>query len=243
MYSDTCQEGSELARVSDSGSILLTPPAATPGDAHGLGLRRIKGWTHGIQYDDGRIDDGTRPASCALEVCCRTSERGRPAASRRYPVGRHSTGPAVSLICRAGAPSRYFIRRRGTDRLELTQADDGDAEHPLLFVAEVDVLERYLVGLFADDIRKDIGLPLLDIPWGTGDLADDFELSDMCVAIGPSTGGWGPIAAAPDPTLSLLPWYCCRTISGGPSPTSSARSSTPAANHSCAKATTPRPTI
>jgi hypothetical protein len=49
----------------------------------------------------------------------------------------------VQMRSEAGAPTRYFIRRRAPDRLELTQADDGDAEQLLLFVAEIAVLERY----------------------------------------------------------------------------------------------------
>lgn len=54
----------------------------------------------------------------------------------------------VQLRSQAGAPTRYFVRRRGADRLELTEVDEGESERPLLFVADVDVLERYLVGLF-----------------------------------------------------------------------------------------------
>jgi len=111
----------------------------------------------------------------------------------------------VQLRSESGAPTRYFIRRRGADRLELTQADDDDAEHPLLFVAEVEVLERYLVGLFADDIREDLDLPLLDLPWEPGDLAEGFELTDMVrVYRTLERAGGGPLAAAPDSTLSLI---------------------------------------
>jgi hypothetical protein len=55
----------------------------------------------------------------------------------------------VQLRSHAGAPTQYFIRRRGPDRLELTQAIVGDdAEQPLLFVADIAVLEHYLIGLF-----------------------------------------------------------------------------------------------
>ncbi len=111
----------------------------------------------------------------------------------------------VQLRSESGAPTRYFIRRRGADRLELTQADDGDAEHPLLFVAEVEVLEWFLVGLFADDIREDLDLPLLDLPWERDDLADGFELTDMVRGYRTlKRAGGGPLAAAPDPTLSLI---------------------------------------
>jgi hypothetical protein len=111
----------------------------------------------------------------------------------------------VQLRSEAGAPTRYFIRRRGADRLELTQAIDGDAEDPLLFVADVDVLERYLVGLFADDIREDLGLPLLEQGWSSDNLAQGYELSDMVRGYRTlSRTSGGPVAAAPDPTLSLL---------------------------------------
>lgn len=110
----------------------------------------------------------------------------------------------VQLRSEAGAPTRYFIRRRGPDRLELTQLDD-DAEHPLLFVADTEVLERHLIGLFADDIREDLDLPLLEIGWTVDDLARGYEVSEM--ERGYRTlkrVGGAPVAAAPDPTLSLL---------------------------------------
>lgn len=110
----------------------------------------------------------------------------------------------VQLRSDAGAPTRYFIRRRGPERLELTQAED-DAEQPLLFVAEMAVLERHLFGLFADDIREDLDLPFLDLPYGADDLAAGFELTAMVRGYRTLTRtGRGPVAAAPDPTLSLL---------------------------------------
>jgi hypothetical protein len=111
----------------------------------------------------------------------------------------------VQLRSESGGPTRYFIRRRGADRLELTQADDADCEHPLLFVAAADVLERHLVGLFADDIREDLDLPLLDLGWQRGDLAEGFGLTHMVRGYRTlKRVGGGPLAAAPDPTLSLL---------------------------------------
>ncbi|AFM20293.1 hypothetical protein Mycch_5658 (plasmid) [Mycolicibacterium chubuense NBB4] len=111
----------------------------------------------------------------------------------------------LQLRSEAGAPTRYFVRRRGPDRLELTEAVDHDAEYPMLFVAEVDVLERYLVGLFADDIREDLDLPQLELSWSAADLADGYELSDMVRGYRTLKRTAGrPIAAAPDPTLSLL---------------------------------------
>jgi hypothetical protein len=113
----------------------------------------------------------------------------------------------VQLRSEAGAPNRYFIRRRGNDRLELTESDPegGDGEHALLFVAEVDVLERHVVALFADDIREDLDLPLLDLPYGRGDLANGFQLSGMVRGYRTlRRADGGPVAAARDETLSLL---------------------------------------
>ncbi|AGB27397.1 hypothetical protein Mycsm_07305 (plasmid) [Mycobacterium sp. JS623] len=111
----------------------------------------------------------------------------------------------LQLRSEAGAPTRYYIRRRGTARWELTQTADGDDEHPVLFVADITVLDRYLVGLFADDIREDLALPFLDLSWDTQDLAPGYELSDMVRGYRTlSRSGSGPVAAAPDSTVSLV---------------------------------------
>lgn len=109
------------------------------------------------------------------------------------------------LRCDTG-PTRYFIRRRGPDRLELTVLSDGEAEQPVLFVSSVEVLERYLFGMFGDGIREDLGLSQLDLPWRREDLASGYALSDDMVRgyRTLSRTGVGPVAAVPDPTLSLL---------------------------------------
>ena len=104
--------------------------------------------------------------------------------------------------------TRYFIRQRGPTRLELTQPreeDDAGGERPLLFVADIEVLERYLLGLLADDIRDDLGLPFLALPWTTEAIAPGFELGDMVRGYRTlSRIGQGPVAAAPDVVLSLV---------------------------------------
>lgn len=111
----------------------------------------------------------------------------------------------VLLRSEAGALTRYFIRQRGPGRLELTQSADGDPEQPVLFVADAAVLEAYLVGLFADDIRDDLRLPFLDLRYGAADLAAGYRLSDMVRGYRTLSRGDGrPVAAAPDPALSLL---------------------------------------
>jgi hypothetical protein len=70
-----------------------------------------------------------------------------------------------------GAPVRYFIRHRGA-RLELRQAsDDGDDERIVLFAADETVLSVFLYGMFGDDIRDDLDLPFLELPWAITDLA------------------------------------------------------------------------
>lgn len=82
---------------------------------------------------------------------------------------------------------------------------DPDAEHPVLFVARIEVLERHLVAAFGEDIRTDLGLPELDLPWAVDDLADGYALGDMVLGYRTLTRvGGGPVAAAPDPDLSLL---------------------------------------
>lgn len=115
-------------------------------------------------------------------------------------------GETTVLSCEAGPPTRYYIRRRGGDRVELTyQAGGDDAEHPVLFVARIEVLERYLFGLFGDDIREDLGLPELDLPWSARDLAPGYEVSNMVRGYRTlSRAGKSAVAAAPDLTLSLL---------------------------------------
>lgn len=109
----------------------------------------------------------------------------------------------IQLRSEVGIATRYFIRRRGSDRLELTQAHDEDREHPVLFVAEVQVLERYL--MFADDVREDLDLPMLDQPWRSSDLAADYVLTDMIRGYRTLKRADGvPVAAAPHPVSSLL---------------------------------------
>lgn len=111
----------------------------------------------------------------------------------------------VHLRSEAGAPSRYFVRRRGADRLVLTEAEDDGDEHPRLFVADMGVLEKHLVALFADDVREDLDLPFLELGWSIDAVAAGYQVSE--IERGYRTlvrGGGEPVAAAPDPILSLL---------------------------------------
>jgi hypothetical protein len=141
------------------------------------------------------------PAPIALSAACIGWAR-----SAHYITEPADDG-GVQLRSEAGAPSRYFVRRRGTDRMVLNEAeDDGDGdEHPRLFVAEIGVLERYLVALFADDIRDDLDLPFLEMDWSIDAVAAGYHVSGIERGYRTLTRRGGePVAAAPDPTLSLL---------------------------------------
>ncbi|MDZ4264987.1 MAG: Imm61 family immunity protein [Mycobacterium sp.] len=113
-----------------------------------------------------------------------------------------STG-ALVLRSQMDPPTRYYIRQV-RDRLRLTQADDDAEERTLLFAADREVLERFLYGMFGDDIRDDLGLPFLELPWGAADLAAGYTLGEMDRGYRTLRRDDVPLAAAPDPTLSLL---------------------------------------
>lgn len=119
-----------------------------------------------------------------------------------------STSDRGEMMLRSAArhQGQYVIRRRGSDRLELTEVDpETGGQRPLLFVADIAVLERYMFGLLADEIREDLGLTFLALPTSRQWLAPGYTLGEM-------TGGYrtlarvgaGPVAAAPDPILSMV---------------------------------------
>lgn len=113
---------------------------------------------------------------------------------------------SASLILRheIGGPTRYFIRWRAA-RVELRQVTDDGDDRVLLYAANEAVLSVFLYGLFGDDIREDLALPFLELPWNISDLAEGYALSDMRrgYRILSRVGG-GPVAAAPDPAVSLV---------------------------------------
>ena len=110
----------------------------------------------------------------------------------------------VVLRSQMGPPTRYYIRQV-RDRLRLTtQAEDDTEERPMLFAADREVLERFLYGVFGDDIRDDLGLPYLELPWSADDLAAGYTLGEVERGYRTLRRGGVPLAAAPDATLSLL---------------------------------------
>ena len=91
------------------------------------------------------------------------------------------------------------------DRLRFTQFDeDLETDRTVLFAASTKVLELYLYGVFGDDIRDDLDLPFLELPWQVEDVAAGYTLGEMNGAYRTLRRGGVPLAAAPDPTLSLL---------------------------------------
>lgn len=100
--------------------------------------------------------------------------------------------------------TRYYIRHRG-DRLELSEATSGEDPRITLFAATTECLERWLYALLGDEIREDLALDFLHLPCSASDLATGYQLGEM------ERGyrilgrvGHGPVAAAPDPQLSLV---------------------------------------
>lgn len=61
------------------------------------------------------------------------------------------------------------------------------------------------MGLFADDIREDLDLDFLELSWTAADLASGYSLTEMVRGFRTlNRTGHGPVAAAPDPVLSML---------------------------------------
>jgi len=98
----------------------------------------------------------------------------------------------------------YEVRRRDGQRVELFEVDPEGPEESALFAANIDVLEHYLIPLLADDIRDDLELDYIDLPWRATDLNRNFALSTMRNGYRTLTRDGSPVAAARDETISLV---------------------------------------
>jgi len=99
----------------------------------------------------------------------------------------------------------YEVRARGGDRVELIEKDPEGPEGSALFAANLDILEHYLIGLLADDIRDDLDLGFLDLPWHASAVHTQFTLSGMRNGYRTLSRASGePVAAARDETISLV---------------------------------------
>lgn len=123
-------------------------------------------------------------------------------------AGYNHTRDTDSLELRpvTGANTRYAVRPDGPARLRLSRndPDDGDTDAVLL-IAAPKVIEHHLYSLFGDDIRDDLDLPYLPLPWQPGDLARGYTLTTAASGLRVLVHHRrGPVAAAPDPTLGLV---------------------------------------
>lgn len=103
--------------------------------------------------------------------------------------------------------TRYSLYRDPAGRLRLLELHDDDGGEELaIYAGEMDVVERFLIGVLADEVRDDLGLPYLELPWAPDHTAPGFTVSEMSPrgyrTLSRADGS--PIAAARDVTLSLV---------------------------------------
>jgi Immunity protein 61 len=103
--------------------------------------------------------------------------------------------------------TRYSLHRDPAGRLRLLELHDDDGGEELaLYAGEMDVVERFLIGVLADEVRDDLGLPYLELPWALDHTAPGYTVSEMSPrgyrTLSRADGS--PIAAARDVTLSLV---------------------------------------
>jgi Immunity protein 61 len=115
------------------------------------------------------------------------------------------SGAAV-LWSDPGGEIRYQVRRQDDGWYLLTRSSRGGDEQFTLRAVSIDVLERYLWGVFGSVVRDSQRLPFMRKPWAADDIADGYTLSDMSED-GYRTltrAGEGPIAIASESTTSLI---------------------------------------
>jgi hypothetical protein len=115
-----------------------------------------------------------------------------------------NSGTTVITATAGTVGSRYALRRTQRRRLSLLEIND-DEEDLALYATGIDVVERFLIGVLADEIRDELGLPYLELPFTAEHTAPAFTLSEMSRGYRTlSRAGGGPVAAARDATLSLV---------------------------------------
>lgn len=142
---------------------------------------------------------------CSSAIGLSSESRGWAQAANYTWTNDNEAGTVV-LSSAVGGSTRYYIRARGSHRLELRESFTPHTSWRLkLFVSDAGVLERHLISLLGEEIREDLDLPYLDLGFAESDLADGFALDDY--ANGHRVlrlNDVGPVAAAPDRQLSLV---------------------------------------
>lgn len=120
-----------------------------------------------------------------------------------YECSCDAAGDTLMLSSDLG--TRLYVRVRARGRLELSQSVDGEDPCPVLYASSLEVLERHLYGVMGDEIRDEVCLPHLELPWAKESLARGYMVSDMQRGYRIlSRDGRGAVAAAPDPVFSLV---------------------------------------
>lgn len=111
----------------------------------------------------------------------------------------------------SGPAARYRIdwhhhRLRLSERLP---GDVTDTDDVVLYTATVSVLETFLMGVLGDDVRDELALPYLELPWTAEQLADGFELTaPRAGSLALVRTGHGPLAgtrAGVEGLVKLIP--------------------------------------
>jgi hypothetical protein len=121
-----------------------------------------------------------------------------------YALTREGSISAIFYV--PGGESRYRIERSDDGWYSLTVASRGGSDRLVVRAAALDAIERHLVAVFGAVVRDAVGLPLLEKPCGTGDVAPGYSLDEMDPdgfrTLFDSEGK--PLAKAQDAVRSLL---------------------------------------
>lgn len=71
----------------------------------------------------------------------------------------------------------YQILSRGRGRVELVETDQDGTRTSSLFAADMDVLEHYLLAVLGDEVRDQLDLDYLEMPWSADAVHPQFTLS------------------------------------------------------------------
>jgi hypothetical protein len=99
---------------------------------------------------------------------------------------------------------RCRIRERGNGRVDLLDVDPDGVEEMVLFTADQEVMEVFLIAMLGDEVREDLDLEYLDLPTEVDYLAPGYELTKTPRGDRLLTRiGVGPVAATSDDAAGL----------------------------------------